>query len=135
MRLEGCRDTHLLISSLNTPPVPAVTSCCLGAPVVAQIFSEWSSLLTLAWSVSSFVRATRLTEPSLPNLSTLDQVLLTLGHFCSITSQVSQLARWWAIRVVAAASPFTISLESGVGLICESLPFVFVPSVTPCLAI
>lgn len=65
----------------------------ISSAVVAQIFSEWSSLLTLAWSVSSFVRATRLTEPSLSNLSILDQILLTLAHFCSIVSQVSWFNR------------------------------------------
>ncbi|XP_063875606.1 uncharacterized protein LOC135108480 [Scylla paramamosain] len=68
--------------------------------MVVQIFSEWSSLLTLAWSVSSFVRATRLTEPSLSNLSILDQMLLTLGHFCSIVSQVMSFALFASQLVV-----------------------------------
>ncbi|XP_050733770.1 uncharacterized protein LOC127007142 [Eriocheir sinensis] len=69
--------------------------------LVAQIFSEWSSLLTLAWSVSSFVRATRLTEPSLSNLSILDQTLLTLAHFCSIVSQVMSFALFASQLVIS----------------------------------
>nr|XP_027219282.1 uncharacterized protein LOC113811691 [Penaeus vannamei] len=48
--------------------------------------SVTASLLTLAWSVASFVRAVRLCEPALGNLSILDLVLLTLSHFCSIAA-------------------------------------------------
>ncbi|KAK8733121.1 hypothetical protein OTU49_006770, partial [Cherax quadricarinatus] len=56
--------------------------------LVMQMLSVTMSLLTLAWSVASFVRASRMTEPSLGNLSILDLLLITLSHFCSIAAQV-----------------------------------------------
>ncbi|XP_068203104.1 uncharacterized protein [Palaemon carinicauda] len=60
----------------------------LSSTIILQILAMSASLLTLAWSVASFVRAVRLTEPALSNLSLLDLLLLTLAHFCSISGQV-----------------------------------------------
>ncbi|XP_045613004.2 uncharacterized protein [Procambarus clarkii] len=69
--------------------------------LVMQLLSVTMSLLTLAWSVASFVRASRLTEPSLGNLSILDLLLLTLSHFCSIARQVMSFSLFASKLVVA----------------------------------
>ncbi|XP_071543938.1 uncharacterized protein [Panulirus ornatus] len=69
--------------------------------LIMQMLSVTMSLLTLAWSVASFVRATRLTEPSLGNLSILDLLLLTLAHFCSIAAQVMSFSLFASKLVVA----------------------------------
>ncbi|XP_066963110.1 uncharacterized protein [Macrobrachium rosenbergii] len=60
----------------------------ISSTIIMQILAMSASLLTLAWSVASFVRAVRLTEPALSNLSLLNLLLLTLVHFCSISGQV-----------------------------------------------
>ncbi|XP_064085363.1 uncharacterized protein LOC135200685 [Macrobrachium nipponense] len=60
----------------------------ISSTIIMQILAMSASLLTLAWSVASFVRAIRLTEPALSNLSLLNLLLLTLVHFCSISGQV-----------------------------------------------
>ncbi|XP_063608644.1 XK-related protein 6-like [Penaeus indicus] len=53
-----------------------------------QILSVAASLVAMSWSVSSFSRSTRLSEPTLGNLSPAGLLVLTLGHFCSIAPQV-----------------------------------------------
>lgn len=54
-----------------------------------QILSVAASLVAMSWSVSSFSRSTRLSEPTMGNLSPAGLLVLTLGHFCSIAPQVS----------------------------------------------
>ncbi|XP_042893868.1 cell death abnormality protein 8-like [Penaeus japonicus] len=53
-----------------------------------QILSVAASLVAMSWSVSSFSRSTRLSEPTMGNLSPAGLLVLTLAHFCSIAPQV-----------------------------------------------
>ncbi|XP_042214857.1 uncharacterized protein LOC121861276 isoform X2 [Homarus americanus] len=97
---------HLYIMS-HTLPAQALQGH-LSHTLMMQMVSVTMSLLALAWSVASFVRATRLTEPSLGNLSILDLFLLTLAHFCSIAPQVMSFSFFASSFVVAFFVAVTI---------------------------
>ncbi|XP_076055313.1 XK-related protein 6-like [Oratosquilla oratoria] len=68
--------------------------------LLVQGISVAVSLLAMSWSVASYVRATRLAEPSLNNLSPLGLGLLTLSHFCSVAAQVLSFALFATIYVL-----------------------------------
>ncbi|KAK4291879.1 hypothetical protein Pmani_035316 [Petrolisthes manimaculis] len=89
------RDAPLLLLHLYALELTLPSQIVQGAishTLVMQMLSVVMSFLELAWAVASYIRASHLTEPSLPNFSYLAVFLLTLTHFCNIAGQVMSLS-------------------------------------------
>ncbi|KAK7076196.1 hypothetical protein SK128_017046 [Halocaridina rubra] len=118
--LSLVQDAPLLILHLyimaHTLPAQAEQGK-LSQTIIMQMLSVSVSLLTLAWSVASFVRAIRLAEPTMSNLSLLDLFLLTLAHFCSIAGQsqihISLVRVNWEITIILPNSGHGVEIAIG----------------------
>ncbi|XP_064085314.1 uncharacterized protein LOC135200635 [Macrobrachium nipponense] len=81
---------HFYILALTLPG--QVQQGQFSQTLVWQITKEGFSFMSLAWSVTSFIRAIRLVEPTMSNLSLIDLLWLTLAHLFSIAGQVMSFA-------------------------------------------
>ncbi|CAL4076453.1 unnamed protein product, partial [Meganyctiphanes norvegica] len=60
----------------------------ISTTLIMQLVSVCGSLIAMAWSVTSYRRSVRMSEPTMGNLSPAGLIVLTLTHFCSIAPQV-----------------------------------------------
>ncbi|XP_068203838.1 uncharacterized protein [Palaemon carinicauda] len=81
---------HFYIMALTLPG--QVQQGEFSQTLIWQILKEGFSFLSLAWSVTSFIRAIRLVEPTMSNLSLLHLLWLTLAHLFAIAGQVMSFA-------------------------------------------